>query len=75
MLLTLNIEINNNKAKAFIDFIKTLDFIKIKETDNSEDFALTQEHKKILDKRMQKHLNNESKSFNWEDIKAELINS
>ena len=74
MILTLNIDINNNKAKAFLDFIKTLDFIKIKE-DNTDDFTLTQEHINILDERKQKHLKKESKSFNWDEIKSELINS
>ena len=75
MLLTLNVEINNNKAQAFIDFIKTLDFIKIKEKKDSKDFILTQEHISILDERKQKHLKNESKSFSWNEIKSELINS
>jgi hypothetical protein len=68
MILTLNIDINNNKAKAFLDFIK------IKE-DNTDDFTLTQEHINILDERKQKHLKKESKSFNWDEIKSELINS
>ena len=74
MILTLNIDINNNKAKAFLDFIKTLDFIKIKE-DNTDDFTLTQEHIDILDERKLKHLKKESESFNWDEIKNELINS
>ena len=32
MKLTLEIDINNNKALALIDFIRTLDFIKISKT-------------------------------------------
>ena len=71
MLLTISIDTSNYKAQAFIDFIKTLDFIKIDENDE-EAFDLSAGQKSILDDRKQKHLKQESKSYHWEDIKSEL---
>ena len=75
MLLTLNLEIDNLKAQAFLDFIKTLDFVKIKEKDDSSDFVLTNEHISLLDERKQNHINNMSKSYSWNEIQDELRNS
>jgi hypothetical protein len=72
MIITLNIDTSSSQAKAFIEFIKTLDFIKIDDKDSDENFALSVKQKKILDQRKQKHLTHESKSFQWEDIKKEL---
>ena len=75
MILTLNIDTSSNQAQAFIDFIKTLDFIKI-DSDNINDvFSLTDEQKKILDQRKLRHQKKESKSFTWEEIESELRNS
>ena len=71
--LTLDIDTNNNKAQAFVDFIKTLDFIKIKE--EPREYSLSEEQIQILEERKQKHLNKESKSNKWPEIKDELINS
>jgi hypothetical protein len=72
MQLTIDIDTSDEKAQAFINFIKTLDFIKIDELNNIP-FNLTKAQKNILDKRKKRHLDNESKSFNWMDIKTELI--
>jgi len=73
--LTLNIETKNNKAQAFIDFIKTLDFIKIKDKDETREYSLSEEQVQILAERKEKHLNNKSKSYKWDEIKEELLNS
>ena len=72
MKLTLDIDISNNKALALINYIRTLDFISIKESEYTHENSLTSEQTKILKDRKQKHINNESSSFNWEDIKQEL---
>ncbi|MEA3495099.1 MAG: addiction module protein [Bacteroidota bacterium] len=75
MQFTINIDTSNNKAQAFIDFIKTLDFIKIGEKDSINSFTLSDEQKNILDERENKHLNNESQSFSWNEVKDSLRNS
>ena len=70
MQLTLNIDITSNKAQAFIDFIRTLDFIKISDKTNTQ--TLSEEQIKIISKRRAKHIAGESKSYKWNDIKSEL---
>lgn len=51
MALTFSIDTSNEKAKAFIDFIKTLDFIKIH--DDEDVFSLSNEQKAAIDKSLQ----------------------
>ena len=75
MILTLNIDTNSDKALAFVAFIKTLDFIKINDKSESRDYFLTDRQIKILEDRKERHINNESKSYSWKDIKDELRNS
>ncbi len=70
MILTIDIDITNNKALALLNYIRTLDFINIKE----QDYSLTDQQKTILKERKQKHLNGKSKSYAWEDIKEEINN-
>ena len=72
MKLILDIDINNNKALALINYIRTLDFISIKENDNTFENSLTIDQIKTLKDRKTKHLNNESKSYSWDSIKQEL---
>jgi len=38
-------------------------------------FGLTDEHKKIIDQRIAKHLSGESKSHTWEEVKAHARSS
>lgn len=38
-------------------------------------FGLTDEHKKILDQRMARHRSGESKSYTWEEVKANARSS
>jgi hypothetical protein len=75
MQLTINIDTSSIKAQAFIDFIKTLDYIKITENVYEESFVLTDGQKSILDERKQRHLKKESKSYIWGDVMYELRNS
>ena len=75
MILTIDIDITNKKALALINYIKTLDFISIKEKEYTPEYSLTSEQVEIIEDRRQKHINNESKSHNWNDIKKELRSS
>ena len=75
MQLTLDIDSNSKNTKAFVDFLKTLDFIKIKDKKETMDYSLSEEQIKLLKERKRKHLNKESKSFSWPEIKDGLINS
>ncbi len=51
MSLTFSIDTSNSKAKAFIAFIRTLDFIQI--LDDDGDFTLSDEQKAAVDKAIQ----------------------
>ena len=75
MLITLEIDTNSKKAQAFIDFIKTIDFIEIKEQENPKDYALNEKQINILEERKQKHVDKKSESYSWEEIKEELRDS
>ena len=75
MLITIEIDTSSNKAQAFIDFIKTIDFIKIKDRESPEEYALTKKQINILEERKQRHINKESKSYSWDEITEELRNS
>lgn len=75
MRLTIDIDITNNKSLALINYIRTFDFISIKEKEPTPYLSLTSEQIKILEDRKQKHIDNESKSYSWNDIKKEIRNS
>jgi hypothetical protein len=62
MKLTINIDLSNNKAIALLNYIKTLDFIKVEE-DNS---TLTKEDKKKLNEAI-KSLDN-SKGISHQNV-------
>lgn len=72
MEFTVDIDITNNKALAFINYIRTLDFISIKEKEKLAEYSLTNQQIEILEDRKEKHKNNESKSYSWDEIKEEL---
>lgn len=72
MLLTLDIDLSNKKAQAFIDFVQTIDFIKIKDEKDADVYALSEEQINVLEERKQRHISKKSKSYSWEEIQEEL---
>lgn len=72
MKLTIEIDINNSKALALLNYIKTLDFISISEDENPQEYKLNREQISIIQERRQKHLDGTSKSYSWEEIKEDL---
>ena len=75
MKLTIDIDITNNKALALLNYIKTLDFIKIQEKEDTQEYSLSDEQIQIVEDRKQKHISNKSKSYKWDEIKEELRSS
>lgn len=47
--MQLYIDIQDSKANAFIEFMKTLDYVKV---NDPEDFVIPEEHKKIVRERI-----------------------
>ena len=77
--ILLNIK-DSSKLAFFLEVIKNFDFVSVKkvitsdevEGNTAHEYSLTNEQIRILEDRKQKHINNESSSFDWEDIKQEL---
>lgn len=50
----ITLEINDKNAKAFVDFIKTLDYVKI--SDGAEtDFTIPEWHKNLIEERLESY--------------------
>ena len=63
---TLKLTVNDIQYQALLNFLKTLDSAKVEENDV---FNLSETQRAILDERKTKHLNGESKSISWEEVK------
>lgn len=72
MRLTIDLDTSNSQALALLNYIKSLDFVFIREKDEDSNVTLTNEQITLVKNRKKKHKNGESKSFSWEDIKKEL---
>ena len=59
---------SNPKVKAFLDYIRTLDFVKEITLEN-QDFILSEEHLEILNKRRTDRIEGKSMTHSWEDVK------
>jgi hypothetical protein len=69
MAITFHIDdISNPKAKAFLEYIKTLDFITI-DSAESQYVNLSDEHLQILNERRIDRLKGDSKTHSWEEVK------
>jgi hypothetical protein len=65
MIRTVHIDDTNLGAKALLDYLSTLDFVKVE----TNDFELTEEHISILNQRRDDHLAGKSKSHSWDEVK------
>ena len=70
----ISLTINDNEFDKFMSVLKSFKSAKniasAKVEDNvSTIFGLTEEHKKIIDQRITKHFNGESKSSTWDEVK------
>jgi hypothetical protein len=66
MLHTIYIDDSNSKAKALLEYLKSLDFV----TFNNED--LPEWQKLELDKSLENHYNASVQYTSWNDVKQEL---
>jgi hypothetical protein len=61
-------DLSNPKAKAFLDYIKTLDFITVDATE-IQTYVLTDEHLQILEERRDDRLSGKSTTSSWDEVK------
>jgi len=66
MVHTFHIDDSNDKAKALLEFLRTLDFVK--EADG--EFVLSERHLEILEERRFDRQSGKSNTYSWEDVKA-----
>lgn len=66
MLRTIYIDDSNQKAKALIEYLKTLDFVSL----NTEELPDWQ--KSELDKALDEHNRESAQYSSWNDVKQEL---
>ncbi|NOQ70684.1 MAG: hypothetical protein GQ574_01710 [Crocinitomix sp.] len=69
MTHTSDIDTSSKKAKALLEYLRTLEFIK---EENHDGFVLTDEHTKILEQRRENRMNGTSKTHAWDDVKNNL---
>ena len=67
MKYTLTINSVTDKVKELLDLIRINEEMELQE--NVSLFELPQNYKEELDERLTKHLNGESKSFSWQEVK------
>lgn len=65
MVHTFHIDDSNEKAKALLEFLRTLEFVK----EDSREFVLTEQHLEILEDRRSDRMNRKTKTHSWEDVK------
>lgn len=66
----ISIDIPDNKARAFIAFLKTIDFVKIKKNDTG--FELSQKQKEELMQCYSDYKTNPSSFLSWDSVKNEI---
>jgi len=74
------LNIQDKQMSFFKELIKNFDFVSVEEiitndktkSNDINEYSLTNDQISVLEERKQKHISNESKSYNWDDIKQEL---
>ncbi|WP_027420364.1 hypothetical protein [Crocinitomix catalasitica] len=69
MTHTFHIDGSSQKAKALLEFLRTLEFVK--EVEQS-DVVLTDEQLRIVEERRKNRLNGTSTTQSWQDVKGNL---
>lgn len=65
------LEINDKLYKTFLNFIQTLDYVKVKE-EHDEVLDLSENQLQLLEERKEFYLKEKSKVVVWEEVKKKL---
>lgn len=66
MVHTFHIDDSNDKAKALLEFLRTLDFVK----EADDEFVLSERHLEILEERRSDRQSGKSNTYSWDDVKS-----
>ena len=67
--MLVSLEINDNKAKPFLEFLNSLDFVKIERSELDSD-----EYIQLLNERLEEYESNPNDSEDLKDVLLELKN-
>ena len=67
--MLISVEIKDSKAKPFLEFLSSLDFVKIEPSELNEE-----DHIKLLNERLAEYESNPNDSENLKDVLPELKN-
>ena len=70
MTHTFHIDTSSDKAKALLQYLRTLDFVR--EENELNDTVLTEKHMAILENRRNNRMSGKSKTYSWDDVKNSL---
>jgi len=68
-----SVEVNDDKVEFFIELMKSLRFVRVKEIPSTYD--LSQEQKDELDKRVEEYHQDPSSYQDWEKVKKKIEKS
>ncbi len=71
MVHTFTIDESSDKARALLEYLRTLEFVK---EESTEEFALSDEQLEILKERRANHLSGKSKSYSLDEVMNFLDN-
>ena len=69
MIRTLYLDDTGEKAKAFLEFVKTLDFV----SEENEEFTLSTDHIKELDAALKEHEEGKANYKSWDSVRQQLF--
>lgn len=61
-----SIDGTSDKAKALLEFLRTLEFV----TEEKVEFALTDEHQALLEERRTNRMTGKSKTYSWDEVSS-----
>ncbi|MDG1331433.1 MAG: addiction module protein [Crocinitomicaceae bacterium] len=63
-----SIDGSSDKAKALLEYLRTLEFVK----EESSDYVLTDEHRNILEDRRANRMSGKSQTYSWDETKNSI---
>ena len=69
MMKTLNITIPDNKESIFIEWMKSISFVKKIEVEKTD---ISQWHKAVIDQRLENFQNNPESYLDWDEIQKDI---
>jgi hypothetical protein len=75
--MRITLDIQDEKALAFLNFIQSLDFVTInsEESAKEKEFVLSDEQLNLLEERRNDRMQGKSQTYSWDEVVSSLNNS